>query len=289
MINLRKQFPHYLKLIRFDRPIGSYLLLWPTLIALWVAAQGVPDLRILLIFVIGTFLMRSAGCAINDYADRDIDAHVERTENRPLATGAISPNEALGVFGVLGLLSFILVLQLNWLTIILSVVALILAASYPFMKRVHMLPQVHLGLAFAWAIPMAYTALNNELPNASNWLIFITAVIWTTAYDTMYGMADREDDLKLGLKSTAILFGDNDRLIVGLMQLTVVILLSILGALESFGVIYYLGLFSASLFFVYQQYLIREYDRKLCFQAFLNNNWFGMVVFIALALDYFLQ
>lgn len=289
MINLRKQFPHYLKLIRFDRPIGSYLLLWPTLIALWVAAQGVPDLRILLIFVIGTFLMRSAGCAINDYADRDIDAHVERTENRPLATGTISPNEALGVFGVLGLLSFILVLQLNWLTIILSVVALILAASYPFMKRVHMLPQVHLGLAFAWAIPMAYTALNNELPNASNWLIFITAVIWTTAYDTMYGMADREDDLKLGLKSTAILFGDNDRLIVGLMQLTVVILLSILGALESFGVIYYLGLFSASLFFVYQQYLIREYDRKLCFQAFLNNNWFGMVVFIALALDYFLQ
>ena len=289
MINLRKQFPHYLKLIRFDRPIGSYLLLWPTLIALWVAAQGVPDLRILLIFVIGTFLMRSAGCAINDYADRDIDAHVERTENRPLATGAISPNEALGVFGVLGLLSFILVLQLNWLTIILSIVALILAASYPFMKRVHMLPQVHLGLAFAWAIPMAYAALNNELPNASNWLIFITAVIWTTAYDTIYGMADREDDLKLGLKSTAILFGDHDRLIVGLMQLTVVILLSILGALESFGVIYYLGLFTASLFFVYQQYLIREYDRKLCFQAFLNNNWFGMVVFIALALDYFLQ
>lgn len=289
MINLRKQFPHYLKLIRFDRPIGSYLLLWPTLIALWVAAQGVPDLRILLIFVIGTFLMRSAGCAINDYADRDIDAHVERTENRPLATGAISPNEALGVFGVLGLLSFILVLQLNLLTIILSVVALILAASYPFMKRVHMLPQVHLGLAFAWAIPMAYAALNNELPNASNWLIFITAVIWTTAYDTIYGMADREDDLKLGLKSTAILFGDHDRLIVGLMQLTVVILLSVLGALESFGVIYYLGLFTASLFFVYQQYLIREYDRKLCFQAFLNNNWFGMVVFIALALDYFLQ
>ena len=237
MINLRKQFPHYLKLIRFDRPIGSYLLLWPTLIALWVAAQGVPDLRILLIFVIGTFLMRSAGCAINDYADRDIDAHVERTENRPLASGAISAKEALGVFGVLGLLSFILVLQLNWLTIILSVVALVLAASYPFMKRVHMLPQVHLGVAFAWAIPMAYTAINNELPNFSNWLIFITAVIWTTAYDTMYGMADREDDLKLGLKSTAILFGDNDRLIVGLMQLSVVILLATLGALESFGFI----------------------------------------------------
>lgn len=289
MINLRQQFPHYLKLTRFDRPIGSYLLLWPTLIALWIAAQGVPDLRILLIFVIGTFLMRSAGCAINDYADRDIDAHVERTENRPLATGAISAKEALGVFAVLGVLSFILVLQLNWLTISLSVIALILAASYPFMKRVHMLPQVHLGVAFAWAIPMAYAAINNELPDLSNWLIFITAVIWTTAYDTMYGMADREDDLKLGLKSTAILFGDNDRLIVGFMQLVVIILLSVLGVVESFGITYYLGLLCASTLFVYQQYLIRERDRKLCFEAFLNNNWVGMVVFIGLVLDYFLQ
>lgn len=289
MINLRQQFPHYIRLTRFDRPIGSYLLLWPTLIALWIAAHGVPDLRILLIFVIGTFLMRSAGCAINDYADRDIDAHVDRTENRPLATGAISAKEALGVFAVLGVLSFMLVLQLNWLTISLSVIALILAASYPFMKRVHMLPQVHLGVAFAWAIPMAYAAINNELPNLSNWLIFITAVIWTTAYDTMYGMADREDDIKLGLKSTAILFGDNDRLIVGLMQLVVIVLLSTLGVLESFGITYYLSLFCASILFVYQQYLIRERDRKLCFEAFLNNNWVGMVVFIGLALDYFLQ
>lgn len=288
MINLRQQFPHYLKLIRFDRPIGSYLLLWPTLWALWIAADGVPDLKILLVFVVGVFLMRSAGCAINDFADRNIDAHVERTENRPLATGAISAKEAIGVFIALAILAFILALQLNALTIKLSVIALILAASYPFMKRVHMLPQVHLGVAFAWAIPMAYTALNNTLPDLSNWLVFLTAVIWTTAYDTLYGMADREDDLKLGLKSTAILFGDNDKLIVGLMQLVVIVLLALIGALKSLGNFYYFGVMLASVFFVYQHYLIRDRDPKLCFQAFINNNWFGMVVFIGLALDYFI-
>lgn len=288
MINLRQQFPHYLKLIRFDRPIGSYLLLWPTLWALWTAAGGIPDLKILLVFVLGVFVMRSAGCAINDFADRDIDAHVERTESRPLATGAISAKEAIGVFVVLALLAFILALQLNALTIKLSVVALILAASYPFMKRVHMLPQVHLGIAFAWAIPMAYTALNNSLPDLSNWLVFLTATIWTTLYDTMYGMADKEDDLKLGLKSTAILFGDNDKLIVGMMQFSVVVLLAVIGALNTLGSFYYLGIIAASVFFVYQQYLIQDRDRKLCFQAFVNNNWFGMVVFIGLALDYLL-
>jgi len=286
MINLRQQFPHYLKLIRFDRPIGTYLLLWPTLWALWSAAEGIPDLRILIVFIIGVFLMRSAGCAINDYADRDIDAHVERTENRPLATGAISAKEAVMVFVVLALGAFVLALQLNLLTIQMSVVAVLLAASYPYMKRVHMLPQVHLGVAFAWAIPMAYTALQNTLPDTSTWLIFLTTVIWTTAYDTMYGMADREDDTKLGLKSTAILFGQYDRLIVGLMQCAVVGLLLIIGSLKSLGVIYYLSVLAASTFFIYQQYLIHNRDRVLCFQAFLNNNWFGMVVFIGLALDY---
>lgn len=288
MINLRQQFPHYLKLIRFDRPIGSYLLLWPTLWALWIAASGVPDFKVLLVFVLGVFVMRSAGCAINDFADRGIDAHVERTENRPLATGAITPKEAIGIFVILTLVALLLVLQLNTLTIKISVIALLLAASYPFMKRVHMLPQVHLGIAFAWAIPMAYTALNNSLPDLSNWLVFLTAVIWTTAYDTMYGMADREDDLKLGLKSTAILFGDNDKTIVGLMQLSVIVLLAMVGALNSLGGFFYLSVITASVFFVYQQYLIRHRDRKLCFQAFLNNNWFGMVVFIGLALDYLL-
>lgn len=286
MINLQQQFPHYLKLIRFDRPIGSYLLLWPTLWALWIAANGIPDLRILIIFVAGVFVMRSAGCAINDFADRDIDAYVERTENRPLATGAISAKEAIGVFIVLSILALVLALQLNALTIKLSVVALILAATYPFMKRVHMLPQVHLGLAFAWAIPMAYTALNNSLPDLNIWLVFLTTVVWTTMYDTMYGMADKEEDLKLGLKSTAILFGNNDKLIVGLMQLTVIILLAVIGATSALGGFYYLGIMGASVFFVYQQFLIKDRDAKLCFLAFVNNNWFGMVVFIGLALDY---
>lgn len=284
MNNLRQQFPHYLKLIRFNRPIGTYLLLWPTLWALWMAADGVPNTKVLIIFILGTFLMRSAGCAINDYADRDIDGSVDRTENRPLATGAITAKEALAVFAVLAFLAFILVLQLNTLTIQLSIVALILAATYPFMKRVHMLPQVHLGVAFACAIPMAYTALNNSLPDLNNWLVFFTAIIWTTAYDTMYGMADREDDLKLGLKSTAILFGDYDKIAVGLMQLIVVLLLALIGYLEGLGGFYFLAVSIASGFFVYQQYLIRDRDRQLCFQAFLNNNWFGMVVFIGLLL-----
>lgn len=286
MIELKQQFPHYLKLIRFDRPIGTYLLLWPTLWALWIASEGVPNLKILIIFVLGVFLMRSAGCAINDYADRDFDADVERTEQRPLATGAISAKEAIGVFIALAIASFVLALQLNWLTIAMSWVALALAASYPFMKRIHMLPQVHLGFTFGWAIPMAYTAIHNQLPDLSNWLIFFTAVIWTTAYDTMYGMADREDDIKLGLKSTAILFGDNDKLIVGIMQFLVAMMLTGIGLLESLGGFYYLSIALASIFFVYQQYLIRNRESVPCFHAFLNNNWFGMVIFIGLALDY---
>ncbi|MCL4166575.1 UNVERIFIED_CONTAM: hypothetical protein GTU68_054315 [Idotea baltica] len=186
------------------------------------------------------------------------------------------------------MLSLILALQLNTLTIQLSVVALILAATYPFMKRVHMLPQVHLGVAFAWAIPMAHSALTNTTPDLSNWLVFITAIIWTTAYDTMYGMADKEDDVKLGLKSTAILFGENDKTIVGLLQLAVIICLALVGVVTSLGIIYYLSVIIASGFFVYQQYLIRDRDRLLCFQAFLNNNWVGMIIFIGLALDYWL-
>ena len=289
MIKLQQQLPHYLKLIRFDRPIGSYLLLWPTLWALWLAGNGFPDLKILIIFILGVFVMRSAGCAINDFADRDIDAHVARTSERPLATGAISSKEALGVFAFLGVVAFILALQLNWLTIKLSVIAIALAASYPFMKRVHMLPQVHLGIAFAWSIPMAHAALTNELPDLSNWLVFLATVLWTTAYDTMYGMADRDEDLKLGLKSTAILFGDKDQLIVGALQLSTFWLLTLVGYLNGLGVIYYLGLVGASVFFVYQQYLIRDRKPALCTVAFLNNNWFGMVVFISMALDYFVR
>ncbi|PWQ96300.1 4-hydroxybenzoate octaprenyltransferase [Leucothrix arctica] len=289
MINLKQQFPHYLKLIRFDGPIGTYLLLWPTLWALWFAASGIPDVKILIVFALGVFVMRSAGCAINDFADRDIDGRVERTNQRPLATGAISAKEALGVFAFLGLVALVLALQLNWLAIKLSVVALLLAASYPFMKRVHMLPQVHLGVAFAWAIPMAHAAVTNEMPDLSNWLVFLATVLWTTAYDTMYGMADRDEDLKLGLKSTAILFGENDRLIVGILQLITIWLLAFAGYLNDLGALYFIGLAAASTFFVYQQYLIRKRDPLLCTTAFKNNNWFGMVVFGGLALDYLVQ
>ena len=288
MIDLKKQFPHYLKLIRFDRPIGTYLLLWPTLWALWIASGGLPDLKILIIFILGVFVMRSAGCAINDYADRDIDADVSRTSQRPLATGAITANEAIGVFVALAIVSFFLVLQLNWLTVGMSLVALALAASYPFMKRIHMLPQVHLGFTFGWSIPMAYTAVHNQLPDLSNWLIFFAAVIWTTAYDTMYGMADREEDIKLGLKSTAILFGDNDKIIIGILQFIVGMMLTGIGLLESLGAFYYIGLMLASTFFLYQQYLIRDRESVPCFHAFLNNSWFGFVVFIGLMFDYFM-
>ena len=284
---LKQQFPYYLQLIRFNRPIGTYLLLWPTLWALWFAAKGIPDLNILLIFSLGVFVMRSAGCAINDFADRKIDGHVKRTKNRPLATGKISAKEALMVFAVLSLVAFVLVLQLNLSTILLSTVALLLAASYPFTKRFHSLPQVHLGAAFAWAVPMAFTAITGETPPLIAWLLFVTTMLWTTAYDTIYGMVDRDDDLKLGMKSTAILFGDKDKLIVGILQILTIILLLMIGYLASRGWIYYAGITAAIGFFIYQQKLIKEREPQACFQAFLNNHWLGMVVFIAVAMDYF--
>jgi 4-hydroxybenzoate polyprenyltransferase len=278
----------YAQLIRFDRPIGTYLLLWPTLWALWIAAGGIPDLKILVIFAIGVFLMRSAGCAINDYADRHIDPHVERTKNRPLASGKITSKEALGVFAVLALCAFVLVLQLNRATILLSVVAVLLAASYPFMKRFHALPQVHLGAAFGWAVPMAFTATTGELPPLAGWLLFAATLAWTVAYDTMYAMADRDEDKTIGVKSTAILFGNNDRLIIGLLQVLTMLSLFIVGWLVRLGWIYYFGLLMAGGFFIYQQILIKNRDASLSLRAFLNNNWFGMIVFAGIAIDYFL-
>ncbi len=283
---LKQQFPYYLELIRFHRPIGTYLLLWPTLWALWFAAEGVPDIEILLIFVLGVFVMRSAGCAINDFADRKIDGHVKRTKDRPLATGKITAKEALMVFAALSLIAFLLVLQLNFATILLSSVALLLAASYPFMKRFHSLPQVHLGAAFAWAVPMAFTAITGQTPPLIAWLLFLTTMLWTTAYDTIYGMVDRDDDLKLGMKSTAILFADKDKLIIGILQLLTIILLIIIGYLASRGWFYYLGLSVAVILFIYQQKLIQQRQPAPCFKAFLNNHWLGMAVFIGLALDY---
>jgi 4-hydroxybenzoate polyprenyltransferase len=285
--DLKQQFPHYLDLIRFNRPIGTYLLLWPTLWALWFAAQGIPDLKILLIFSLGVFLMRSAGCAINDFADRHIDGYVKRTKDRPLATGKITAKEALMVFVVLALIAFTLVLQLNLATILLSTVAVLLAASYPFMKRFHSLPQVHLGAAFAWAVPMAFTAITGDMPSQIAWLLFIATMLWTTAYDTLYGMVDRKDDIKLGMKSSAILFADKDKLIVGMLQALTIILLLIIGYLASRGWIYFTGITVATGLFIYQQQLIKDRQPHACFKAFLNNHWFGMVVFIGLAIDYF--
>lgn len=279
----------YVQLMRLDKPIGILLLLWPTLWALWIAAQGQPDSLVLLVFVLGVALMRSAGCAINDYADRDIDRHIERTKNRPLTSGRISSKEAVGIFVVLALLSFALVLALNPITRWMSVVGVLLAASYPFMKRFHYLPQVHLGVAFGWAIPMAYTAQTGQLPTSSGWLLFIANIIWTTAYDTMYAMADRDDDLKIGVKSTAILFGEFDRSIIAILQLGALLALLLVGQQEQLGIAYHAGLAAATVLALYQQFLMREREPAECFRAFLNNNYFGLVIFIGIAADYLLS
>ncbi|MGV6858256.1 MAG: 4-hydroxybenzoate octaprenyltransferase [bacterium] len=282
---MRDRLKAYAELIRLDKPIGIYLLLWPTLWALWVAADGFPRPTVLAIFVIGVVLMRSAGCAINDFADRDIDPHVERTKSRPLASGRISAREAVIIFTLLAAIAFGLLIALDPLTRIMSVGGLLLAASYPFMKRVHYLPQVHLGIAFAWAIPMAFTAQTGELPSLSGWLLFFATVLWTTAYDTMYAMADREDDLKIGVKSTAILFGEQDRLIIGSLQAGMLLSLYFVGQREHLGTWYHAGLAIAALLCVYQQFLIRNRIPEDCFRAFLNNNYLGAVVFISLAID----
>jgi len=280
-----ERLEQYSLLIRLDRPIGIYLLLWPTLWALWIAAKGVPDMQVLMVFVAGVFLMRSAGCAINDFADRDIDPHVERTKDRPLAAGRISSKETLIVFASLSITAFSLVLFMNTLTIYMSFVGVALAASYPFAKRYHYMPQVHLGAAFGWAAPMAFTAQANEI-TVVTWLIFMATVLWATAYDTMYAMADREDDLKIGVKSTAILFGDADRLMIGLLQILLIFDLILIGNIAKLGLYYYAGLMVASGLAIYQQFLIKDRDRQQCIQAFLNNNWFGLVVFVGVFVDY---
>ena len=272
-------------LVRLNRPIGIYLLLWPTLWALWFAADGVPDGRVLLIFIIGVILMRSAGCAINDYADHKVDALVERTKNRPVASGRISRLEALFVFAVLIVLAFFLIIQTNVLTVYMAVIALFLAISYPFIKRIHSLPQLHLGLAFGWAIPMAYTAQINELPPLAGWLLYVANIFWVLAYDTMYAMADRHDDKVAGIKSSALLFDDYDRLVIAVFQIMSMILLLLAGYLQALGWFYYNGLAVAVAFIVYQQYLIKNRDTRLCLRAFNNNNYFGMVVFIGLLID----
>jgi 4-hydroxybenzoate polyprenyltransferase len=276
----------YARLIRFEKPIGLYLLLWPTLWALAVAAEGSPDGWVLFVFVCGVFLMRSAGCAINDYADRDIDLHVARTRERPLTSGKIAPKEALAVFAVLGVIAFLLVLSLNRFTIQLSFVGIVLAASYPYMKRFHYLPQVHLGAAFGWAVPMAFAALTGTVPK-QGWLLFVGALVWAVAYDTMYSMVDREDDMKLGVKSTAILFGDYDRGMIALFQLLFLLALVLVGIDLQFSGVYYLGLGVAALLLGYEQFLIADRVPAHCFAAFLHNHWVGAVVFAGIMGHYY--
>ena len=254
---LSDRLGHYWRLVRADRPIGIYLLLWPALWALWIAGRGSPDAWVVLIFVLGTVLMRSAGCAINDYADRDFDGLVARTAERPLAAGEITPREAVGVFVVLSLLAFCLVLTLNGLTIANSFIAVALAALYPFTKRFTHMPQVVLGAAFGWAVPMAFTALQGGIPGVA-WVLFIATVVWAVIYDTMYAMADRDDDLWVGIKSTAILFGRHDRLIIAALQLLMLALLWWVGELAGCGGYYSGGLVFAAALFGYQQWLIRD-------------------------------
>ena len=275
----------YGRLIRFHRPIGTLLLLWPALWALWIAGDGQPDWPVVVIFILGVFLMRSAGCAINDFADRKIDGKVARTLDRPLAQGLISPLEALAVFAVLVLLAFGLVLMLNWQTIMMSVVALVLAAVYPFMKRYTHLPQVVLGMAFGWAVPMAFTALQGSVPHYV-WILFVATVFWALIYDTEYAMVDREDDIKIGVKSTAILFGEYDRVMIGILQIAMLGLMVLVGVKAQLGFIYYLGLIGAGLSALYQQYLLRDREPAKCFKAFLENNTFGMAIFVGIFLDY---
>lgn len=274
-----------MQLMRIDKPIGSLLLLWPTLWALWLAAKGFPDFNVLIVFTLGVFLMRSAGCVINDFADRKVDGFVERTKHRPLPSGRATSREAIALFLGLTLISFLLVLTQNWLTIQLSVIGVLLAFSYPFMKRFTHLPQLILGLAFGWAIPMAYAAQVNQLDNVV-WLLFTVNILWTIAYDTMYAMVDRDDDLKIGIKSTAILFDKQDKLIIGLLQISSLLLLIWLGIIEQLGAVYYLGLLMVFILFIKQQIAIKKRDKKACFKAFLDNNQVGFVIFIALFLSY---
>jgi 4-hydroxybenzoate polyprenyltransferase len=283
--SLTNRLREYALLMRLDKPIGIFLLLWPALWALLVASEGQPDPQVLLVFVLGVILMRSAGCVANDYVDRDIDRHVSRTQNRPLTAGRVSKLEAKLLFAVLSLAAFGLVLLLNRLTIMLSLVGILLAVTYPFMKRVTHLPQVYLGAAFGWSVPMAFAAQTNSVPHIA-WLIYIATVLWATAYDTMYAMVDRQDDLVLGVKSTAILFGESDRYIIGVIQVMLLICLIMIGLQAELGWIYYASLIIAAGLAVYQQNLIRYREREGCFRAFLNNNWFGAVIFLGMLLDY---
>ena len=285
---LTKRFPRFndfIQLARLNRPIGIYLLLWPTLWALWLSAEGVPSLANLLIFTLGVVLMRSAGCVINDFADRKVDGSVKRTNARPLVTGKVTVKEALLFFLAMVSTAFLLVLFTNKMTIMLSFGGVLLAAAYPFAKRYTHLPQVVLGAAFGWSIPMAFAAESGELTQVT-WLLFLANLFWTVAYDTQYAMVDRDDDLKVGIKSTAILFGEMDNLIIGCLQILTIVTLMFVGQQLAFGWPFYLSLAGVATLFIFQQKLTSDRERDACFKAFLNNHWAGAIVFAGIVGSY---
>ncbi len=293
-LSIKEKLNSYLLLMRFDKPIGIYLVLWPTLWGLFFAAEGLPKLNLLIIFTLGCILMRAAGCVINDFADKNFDKHVSRTKDRPLTSGHVSEKEALLLFAGLCLLAFILVLFTNRLTIMLSVVALFLAIIYPYTKRFISLPQAWLGIAFGWGIPMAFAA-QLDLTSFSDipivaWKLLLANICWAIAYDTMYAMVDKDDDLKIGVKSSAILFSHYDRLIIGILQIAMLILLvDVITDFEydwNMTKYYFLGLLIASCFMLYQQFLIKDRKQDLCFKAFLNNHWAGLSILIGIILHF---
>ncbi|MGL4473682.1 MAG: 4-hydroxybenzoate octaprenyltransferase [Shewanella sp.] len=285
-MSIGDKFSAYRRLARLDKPIGTFLLMWPCLIGLWLAAAGLPNLEVLLVFVVGVFVMRACGCVINDFADRKLDSHVERTKHRPLASGEVSSKEAIALFIVMGLVAFGLVLLLNPLVVQLSVVGIILTVIYPFTKRITNMPQMFLGVVWSWSIPMAYAAQLGTVP-AEAWWLFAANWCWTVAYDTMYAMVDRDDDIKVGIKSTAILFGRYDRQWIGLFQLLALIAFAMAGMAAGANWLYGLGLVSFIGLGLYQQYLLAQRDRSLYFKAFLNNNLAGMLLFIATVLSFY--
>jgi 4-hydroxybenzoate polyprenyltransferase len=285
LYRLGRRLQEYARLMRLNRPIGIWLLLWPTLWALWVAGNGHPDPKLLVVFVLGVTVMRSAGCIVNDFADRNVDPHVRRTRERPLAARRVTPAEALLLFAGLMGVALWLATYLNAFSLRLACVGAALTVSYPFVKRFFALPQLYLALAFSWGVPMAFAALLGTLPRVA-WVMFVATVIWVTIYDTLYAMVDRDDDLKIGVNSSAIVFADMDRLIVGALQLTMLLALLLMGRSLLFGNAYLAALGVAAVLFVYQQWLIRARDPEQCLRAFLNNHYVGMAIFIGILLEY---
>jgi 4-hydroxybenzoate polyprenyltransferase len=286
LYRMQRRIEEYALLARLDRPIGTWLLLWPALWGLWIAGAGRPQPRVLIVFVAGVFVMRAAGCVINDYADRNIDPHVRRTRDRPLAARRVAPREALYLFAVLITVALYLVTRLDFLTIKLAFIGAAMTVSYPFVKRIFPMPQLYLGISFGgWSVPMAFAAESGSVPRVA-WVLYIAAVMWAAIYDTMYAMVDREDDLKVGVKSSAILFADMDKLLIGVMQAMMLFALVLAGRSMKFGQWYDAGVVAAGLLFLYQQWLIRKREPAGCLKAFFNNQYVGAVIFIGIMLQY---